>query len=125
MGAYSDQFPWPSFYGNYNFFESRMVNHDRVASLEVESAGVYVVKRVDGSSLRVFICECYSYGVAEYLETVQNIGEVDAVVINSSWCGYTGDVKSFCRDKKVGVFDIGEFMGALSWKKFWEYYVEK
>lgn len=122
MSAYSENFPWPSHYGHFNFFEQRMQSHGRVRQCEPQGGGVYEITRSDGAVLRVFICECYAYGMAEYMETVQNVGHVDAVIINSMWCGYTNDVKLECREQRVGVFKIAEFMGALNRKDFWNYF---
>ena len=46
-----------------------------------------------GKSLRAFICECYSFGGAEYFETIQSLGKMDVIVINSDWCGYTTEAE--------------------------------
>ena len=119
MPAYSKDFPWPPHYGEFDFFEDRMIAHGRVADLTKVDDGLYDLTLKSGKTLRVFICECYSFGVAEYKETVKNIGEVDVVVINSNWCGYTSEAKGLCRDLKVGLFKIPEFMGALNKTEFW------
>src|SRR3546814_1248291 len=34
------------------------------------------------------ICECYAFGVADYIETTGKLGHLDLVIINSAWCGY-------------------------------------
>jgi hypothetical protein len=69
----------------------------------------------------VFICECYSFGVAQYIEAQSQLGHVDAVIINSNWCGYTKDARDHGRAERVGVFTIAEFMGALGQEDFWNY----
>lgn len=125
MTAHNEKFPWESYYKNYDFFEERMLNHHQVISCEEISPGNYKIKRKNGKELRIFICECYSYGVSEYLETINEIGPIDAVIINSQWCGYTPDVKFHCRDQMVGIFRIGEFMGALRKSDFWNYLTEE
>lgn len=124
MPAHSEIFPWPSHYGHFNFFESRMRSHGRVRTCNPVGGGVYELTRHNGDVLRVFICECYSYGVAEYFETVEKIGDIDVAIINSAWCGYTDQLKIQCRDQQVGVFTIGEFMGALNRGDFWNYLTE-
>lgn len=121
MPANSEEFPWPSYYGNFDYFEARMKQHARVASLVAQGGGLYELKRTQGDNLRVLICECYAFGVAEYMETVERLGEINVVIINSAWCGYSDDAKIFCRDAKVGLFRIGEFMGALYRTDYWEY----
>ena len=34
------------------------------------------------------------------------------------------EAKSYCRDNKVGIFDIAGFMAALNKKNYWEYLTE-
>jgi len=121
MPAHSDKFPWPSYYGHFDFFENAMRRHNRVQNLEAHGGGRYTLTLSDGRNLTAFICECYSYGVAEYYETVEKIGQVDVVVISSNWCHYSSDVKLHCRNEKVGVFDIKGIMAALNNKDFWLY----
>lgn len=121
MPAHNNSFPWMSYYGNYKFFEDRMLTHSKVARMRNTGEGLYEIDLNDGTTLVVFICECYSFGVAEYHESVENLGNLDAVVINSNWCGYTMDVKLHCQEQNVGVFDIKGFMAALNLKNFWEY----
>ncbi|WP_342360575.1 hypothetical protein [Terrarubrum flagellatum] len=121
MPAHSDTFPWPSYYGNFDFFETAIRRHSKVSSLERIGSGLYRVGRKAGGQLRVFICECYSFGVAEYVEVVDKLGRLDVIVINSNWCGYTTDAKYRCYCEKVGVFNIGEFMKSLHHKDVWSY----
>jgi hypothetical protein len=121
MAANSEIFPWPSHYGHFRFFESRMRTHGNVASLTAKGNGTYELIKDTGQTIRVFICECYSFGVAEFLEVSDKIGNVDAVIIDSMWCGYTHDAKAHCRELRVGLFKVGEFMGALGQADFWNY----
>lgn len=121
MAAYSDVFPWPSHYGEFSFFEQRMREHNRVRSIEARGSGYYLLTKIDGSILTAFICECYSFGMAEYVETTSKLGKIDVVVINSIWCGYTDDLKIRCRNDRVGLFGIKDFMAALNKSDFWLY----
>ncbi|TNB48192.1 hypothetical protein FF124_07595 [Martelella lutilitoris] len=125
MAARNENFPWTSHYGHYRYFEGQMNRHGKVASLISQGDGLYELTRTQGDRLRVFICECYAFGVAEYIETVDRIGEINVIVINSMWCGYTPDAKSYCRESKVGLFKVGEFMGALHHTDYWLYLTEE
>ena len=124
MTGYSDKFPWPPYYGHFAFFEQRMNAHSGVASLKAQGDGVYELTTKFGKTLRVFACECYSFGIAEYIETMQALGKLDAIVINSAWCGYTMDAKRLTRNDKVGLFKIGDFMSALNKVDFWDHLTE-
>jgi hypothetical protein len=89
MDRPSDGFPWPPYYGHFRFFEQRMNTHSHVAALQACGDGIYELTNKYSRTLRVFICECYSFGAAEYVETKDTLGSLDAIVINSAWCGYT------------------------------------
>lgn len=121
MPAHSDEFPWPGHYGHFDFFENKMKTHHNVESLESCGEGLYVLQRRSGNPLNVFICECYAFGVAQYMETVQNLGTLDAIIINSIWCGYSMDAKIHCQQQKVGLYSIKDFMVALNREDIWNY----
>lgn len=121
MPAHNESFPWMSYYGNYSFFEDRMRSHGKIVDLQNIADGLYVINLIDGRTLKVFICDCYSYGMAEYYESVEELGELNVVVINSIWCGYSKDVKRHCLEQNVGLFDINGFMAALNQRNYWEY----
>lgn len=121
MAADDETFPWPSHDGRFRYFEDRMTGHDGVAGLTSIGGGVYELTTATGKTLRLFVCDCYAFGVAEYMETVDRVGEVDAVVIQSLWRGYTSEAKRHCRDRKVGLFKVNELMGALNRDDFWNY----
>jgi hypothetical protein len=121
MPAHKQEFPWPSYYGHFNFFEQRMAAHHKVAGLDAKGGGLYELTLGSGEMLLVFICECYSFGVAEYTESVQKLGALNAVIIHSNWCGYTTDAKRHCREEHVGLFNIRDLMAALNRPDFWAY----
>ncbi len=60
MAGHSASFPWPSYYGHFDYFERMMQQHRVVASLAVEGNGVCRLARANGDTLRTFICECYA-----------------------------------------------------------------
>lgn len=95
--------------------------HSRIAGLKAHDDGIYDLTTEFGKTLRIFVCECYSFGAAEYIETTQVLGRLDAIIINSAWCGYTTDAKRLARSNKVGLFTIGGFMSALNKAKLWDY----
>ena len=124
MPAHQDNFPWMSYYGNYDFFEQRMHEHSKVNKVNKITPSLYDILLIDGRVIRIFVCECYSFDTAEYIEVCQEFGQVNAVVINSNWCGYSPSVKRHCMSQKVGVYDIRGFMAAINKRKYWEYLTE-
>ncbi|RYD78616.1 MAG: hypothetical protein EOP84_14020 [Verrucomicrobiaceae bacterium] len=98
-----------------------MNSHQKVTATRNRRNGVYELTLLGGSKFKVFICECYSFGEAEYLETTGRIEGLDAIVINSGWCAYTSEAKFAARADRVGVFSIGELMAALNKPQPWSY----
>jgi hypothetical protein len=98
-----------------------MRGHSRITGLETVGGGRYDLTLASGGSMRIFICECYSFGVAEYVEAIEKLGPLDAIVVNSAWCGYTPDAKRTSRSDKVGLYKIADFMAALNKPKVWDY----
>ena len=121
MPAHNEHFPWMSYYRNYNFFMQRMHEHSKVNSIDSINPSLYNIELTSGRTLKVFICECYSFDVAEYVESCENYGKLAAVVISSNWCGYSLDVKRHCMAEQVGVFDTEGFMAAINKNEFWTY----
>ena len=121
MPAHSENFPWESYYGHYRKLEDLIENHSHVKNLKKIDEGLYRLTHNTLGKLTLFIGECYSFGVAEYHEVLENYGDVDIILISSAWCGYTHEVKRFCRDQKVGLYKIGSFMGSLNKTKYWLY----
>ena len=65
MPAQNNGFPWMSYYGHYKFFEDRMDTHNQVHSFQNTGEGLYEIKLRNEKVIKVFICECYSFGLAE------------------------------------------------------------
>ena len=121
MAAHSEDFPWPSYYGHYRFFESALGDHSKVRSVQELGDGIYEIRLLDGRRLKVFVCECYSFGLAEYIETIDNLEKLDAIIINSQWCGFTQDAWLQGWKDKVFVGRVGGLMGALNRRDPWNY----
>lgn len=98
-----------------------MKAHSHVLDLRAKGDGVYEITNKYSKVLNVFVCECYSFGAAEYIETTAALRALDVIVINSVWCGYTAEAKRLARESKIGLFDIGDFMAALNRANLWEY----
>lgn len=98
------------------FFIGTIGGHDKVVSVEQESQNVFVVTRAgELSDVRVWVCDVYTLGIADYLEITRRDSEVDAIVTMSGYNSWTRDAKNQGYDDEVGVFKFGEFMGALNY----------
>lgn len=121
MPAANEEFPWLSYYENYDYFEQMVKKHNKIKSIQNIDIGLYEITLARNKKLRLFICDCYSFGMAEYYETIGNFGDLDIIVIGSLWCSYTMDLKSYCMSNKIGLFKPKDFMAAIHNKQYWEY----
>lgn len=121
MPAANEEFPWLSYHENYDYFENMLKNHSKIKDFQNKDCGLYEITLASDERLSLFICDCYSFGIAEYYETIDNIGELDIIIISSLWCSYAMDLKSYCMSNKIGLFKPKDFMAAIHNKQYWEY----
>lgn len=95
------------------WFEQRLDQHTRVRGFQAEGDHVYVIQRRGLPDIRVWLCEIYMLGVADY-EAIRNADPaVDAIVVLSAWNHYTPEAQSLGASEGVGVFKPGELLSAL------------
>lgn len=99
------------------FFLGTIGGHDKVASIEQESQNVFVITRLGGlSDIRVWVCDVYTLGIADYLKIARSDPNLDAIVTMSGYNSWTREAKEKGFEEGVGVFKFGEFMGALNYE---------
>jgi hypothetical protein len=79
----------------------------------LESPQVLTVKRKNKRNLRVHLTNTYIVGDADAHEILSEDPDVEAIVTMSQWNGYTDSAKASCKDRGVGLFKFGEFLGAV------------
>jgi hypothetical protein len=103
-----------------------MKRHDKVESVEILRSQVYRIDRVDGMPpVIAYVGDIYTVGQADVIEISSEHEEVNCIVAVSNWNEYTEEAKRFALDRKIGLFTLTEFMGALNWTTFWKYSKKK
>jgi len=95
-----------------------MWGNRRVTDLIEIDTAIYDVQRTFGDTIRIFICECYSFGAAEYIETMEKLEGINAIIIDSNWCNYTYDAKVMAFSDGVGLYKVVEFMHRIRDKDY-------
>lgn len=95
------------------WFEQKIKGHTRVRGLQAINELVYVVERVNMPDVRVWLCEAYTFGVADYYAVRQADPEVNAVVVLSVWNHYTPEAVAEAKGDGVLIGTTGELMSAL------------
>lgn len=95
------------------FIERFLSRHNAIAGLQELNRGTMVVKLVDGRALKVFVTNTY-YFTDYTLDRVLEVDPaVDAIICSSPAARYSDSAKRQCIERGLGLFMLGEFMGAI------------
>ena len=109
------------------FFTVRMSEHDRVSNwLPIENQHEYLFRvrrklRGSESDVIVHLTDAYRYGLAEFFARPKQLRPGSYVVIGMPHAGADPEVVEKAKEHRIGIGHIGKFMGALNYKKIWEY----
>ena len=95
------------------FVERFLSDHSAIANLEELNRGTMLVELRDGRTLKVFVTNTY-YFTDYTLERVLEVDPaVDAIICSSPAGQYSDSAKGQCIERGIGLFMLGEFMGAI------------
>lgn len=96
------------------FFEQAMRAHTRVRDVSAVDDHVYLLRRHGQlSDVRVWVCDVYTLGIADYMAIRDAAPDTNAIVVLSQWNHYTPQARQQGKEDGVGIFKFGEFMSAL------------
>ena len=95
------------------FIERFLGDHEQIASIQELNRSTMLVDLKGGRSLKVFVTNTYYF--TEYtLDRVLELDPgVDAIICSSPAGQYSTSAKRQCIDSGIGLFMLGEFMGAI------------
>lgn len=95
------------------FVEEFLSGHSAIANLQELNRGTMLVELRDGRKLKVFVTNTYYF--TDY--TLERVLEVDpavnAIICSSPAGQYSDSAKKLCIEHGIGLFMLGEFMGAI------------
>lgn len=95
------------------FIERFLAGHNGIATLDELNRGTMLVELKDGRTLKVFVTNTY-YFTDYTLERVLEVDPaVDAIICSSPAGQYSESAKRQCIESEIGLFMLGEFMGAI------------
>ena len=109
------------------YFTTRMDEHSRVKNwepIENEEEYLFRIRRtLSGrkSDVIVHLTDAYRYGRGEFIARPNQLGTGSYVVIGMPHASADPEVIELAKDRRIGVGHIGRFMGALNYRKIWEY----
>lgn len=118
----SDFNSWDVRYSMISFFERALGGHSKVVSFHRINDIQFLIEHVNGKILNVLLVNEYSLGLAAVLRAKNEFPDVEYIVTGANWNGYTYEAKSYGRKNDLGIFNAGEFFGALNWANPKSYY---
>lgn len=108
---------WDVSYSVISFFERALDGHSKVQSFNRINDIVFEISTWDGLTLKIVLVNEYSLGLAAVLKAKSDFPEIEYVVTCANWNGYTKEAKQHGISNNIGIFNLGEFLGALNWDK--------
>lgn len=106
---------WGVSYSIINFFERALTGHDKVRRFDRRQDIQFVIELTSGVELNVLLVNEYSLGLAAVLRAKAEFPDVQFIVTGGNWNGYTPEAKDYGLKNNIGIFNTGEFFGALNW----------
>lgn len=113
---------WGVSYSIISFFQRALTAHDMVQGVTRTQDIVFTITLHNGVTLKTLLLDEYVLGLAAVLRAKAEFPDVEYIVTGGNWNGYTAEAKDYGRKNGVGIFNIGEFLGALHWKEPKNYY---
>ena len=113
---------WNVPYSVIKFFATALDGHSKVAWYKRTDDIYFTIAHTNGSRLNVLLVNEYSLGLAAVLRAKAEFHDVEYIVTGGNWNGYTPDAKEYGRKNAIGIFNVGEFFGALHWTEPKKYY---
>ena len=109
------------------FFTARMNEHNLVSSwVVIDNPHEYLfrIRRIlhgSESDVIVHLTDAYRYGSAEFIARPEQLKAGSYVVIGMPHADADPELIEKAKEHRIGIGDIGKFMGALNYEKIWEY----
>jgi len=113
---------WGVSYAIISFFERALRGHNKVVSFQRVNDIQFLIEHANGTTLNVLLVDEYSLGLAAILRARGEFPDVEYVVTGGNWSGYTPEAKDYGRENDLGIFNTGDFFGALNWTNPKRYY---
>ena len=111
----SNRNKWDVSYGLIRSFEDALRGHSKVEEFERLRDILFRLTLYDFTETYVLLLDEYTLGLAALLKALGEFPEAKFIANGANWNGYTPEAKQYGWDNDIGVFIMGEFLGALNW----------
>lgn len=96
------------------FVEEFLSGHNAIASLQALNRGTMLVELRDGRKLKVFVTNTYFFTGYTLDRVLEMDPAVNTIICSSPAGQYSDSAKKLCIEQGIGLFMLGEFMGAIN-----------
>jgi hypothetical protein len=97
------------------YIEKFLANHSFIKRMEKLNIAMFDVELQDGRNLRVFATNTYFFTEYTFEQTITLDPAIDVIICSNPYATYTSEAKKLCISRRIGLFTLGTFMGAI-WK---------
>ena len=112
MSDYND---WNVSFGLISSFSDALRGHNKIEDFKRERDILFKLTLDDYTETYVLLLDEYTLGIAALLRALAAFPEAKFIANGANWNGYTQEAKQYGWDNDIGVFVMGEFLGALNW----------
>lgn len=113
---------WGVSYSSISFVEKVLGGHKKVKSFERINDIQFSITLSNLQDIEMLLVNEYCLGLATIHRALDEFPGIEFIVTSANWNGYTKDAKEYGIQNDLGVFNIGEFIGALSSASPKDYY---
>lgn len=98
------------------FVERFLSGHNAITALQELNRGTMIVTLRDGRELKVFVTNTYYFTDYTFERVLEVDPAVDTIICSSPAARYSDSAKRHCIERGIGLFMLGEFMGAINFQ---------
>lgn len=95
------------------FIERFLANHEFIEQMEELNIATFLIDLKDGRTLRAFVTNTYFFTEYTFDKVMAIDPEVDVIICSCPAGTYANSAKELCIENDIGLFMLGEFMGAI------------
>jgi hypothetical protein len=72
------------------------------------------IERDDNTILNTLLLDEYRFGIASLLRALEEFPDTKYIVIGGNWNQSTGQVDSYAKENRIGIYNYSDFLGAIN-----------
>lgn len=105
---------WETGYTSILFLERALRQHQRVEDFTRSQDILFeIIRTGDLDPVVAVLVGRYVISLADVIRAKAEFPDMQCIVAQGNWCGYTSEAKEYGHEHGIGVFQVVEFLGSL------------